>query len=109
MPKATRRAGHKRYDAGPWSVKFVQITAAGRKSRPIISNARGKRVRASKPANAVLMGAAPELYEALEALEDSARFLLGVLRCEHPLVKEPPELARAAELLGRVRRELLWA
>ncbi len=109
MPKPTRRAGRSRYDAGPWSVEFVQYTASGRRSRPVISNARGKRVRATKPANAVLMGAAPELYEALEALEDNARFLLGVLRCEHPLAKEPAQLARAAALLARVRRELLWA
>jgi hypothetical protein len=90
-------------------VEFVQFTPAGRESRPVITNARGKRVRASKPANAVLMGSATELYEALEALEDSARFLLGVLRHEHPLVKEPAQLARVAGLLGRVRRELHWA
>jgi hypothetical protein len=64
-------------------------------------------VRASKPANALLMGAGPELYEALEGLVDQAEFLLAVLRCEHPLAREPAELDRARRLLRRLRPALL--
>jgi hypothetical protein len=97
----------KRYDPGPWAVRFAQLDARGRASRPYLTNACGRRVRAGKPANAVLMGAAPELYEALEALADQAEFLLRVLRAEHPLAQEPAALAQAQRLLRRVRLDLL--
>ncbi len=101
------RAPRRRYDPGPWAVHFAQVDARGRASRPYLTNARGRRVRAGKPANAVLMGAAPELYEALEGLADHAEFLLRVLRAEHPLAQEPAALEQARRLLRRLRLELL--
>jgi hypothetical protein len=103
QPRPPRR----RYDPCPWAVRFAQLDARGRASRPYITNARGRRVRAAKPANAVLMGAAPELYEALEGLADQAAFLLSVLRSDHPLAHEPADLERAKRLLRRLRLDLL--
>jgi hypothetical protein len=107
MPMATPKRRRTKYTAGPWMVKFTQINERGQSSRPIIIDVKGKRVRATKAGNAVVMGAAPELYEALEALADNADFLVRVLRCEHPLFREPEQLARAKALLTRVRRDLL--
>jgi hypothetical protein len=101
------RPPRKRYDPGPWAVTFAQADGRGRTSRPVTRNARGRRVLASKPANALLMGAAPELYEALEGLAEQAEFLLSVLRCEHPLAGEPAALHRARRLLRHLRASLL--
>jgi hypothetical protein len=102
-----KRPARTRYDAGSWTVQFLQVDHRGRASRPVLLNARGRRVCPSKNANAVLMAAAPELYEALEALADRADFLLAVLRSDHPLTPGPEELAQARALLARVRRALI--
>jgi hypothetical protein len=86
---------------------FPQTDDHGRAARPVIRNAWGKRGRASRPANALLIGAGPELYEALEGLAAQAEFLLPVLRCEHPLARESAALDRARRLLRRQHPGLL--
>jgi hypothetical protein len=58
------------------------------------------------PGNAVLMAAAPALYELLEEVTEQAEFYLLMLRSEHPGMAASAPLA-ARKLLAEIRCGLL--
>jgi hypothetical protein len=101
----------KRYARGPWRIEWRQLRQApgGRlvASRPRILDAAGKAVRLSHPGNAVLMAAAPALYELLEEVTEQAEFYLLMLKSEHPRMEAAAPLTAARKLLSAIRCALI--
>jgi hypothetical protein len=58
----------------PWHFVFRQVDGMGRASRPVVRNARGKKI-GHRPADATLMAAAPELLELVAALADRVEMM----------------------------------
>jgi hypothetical protein len=104
---ATRTPTNRRYARDPWRIEWRQVNARGEVSRPRILDAAGKPVRLSRKGNAVLMAAAPALFELLDEVADQAEFYLLMLKSEHPRMEAAAPLAAARKLLSAIRCALL--
>jgi hypothetical protein len=102
---------NRRHARGPWQIEWRELRQVPGKgvvaSRPRILDAAGKAVRLSHPGNAVLMAAAPALYELLEEVTEQAEFYLLMLKAEHPGMAAAAPLAAARKLLAEIRLGLL--
>jgi hypothetical protein len=93
------------HSPGPWHCEFRQFDSHGRASRPVVRNRRGKKI-GSRPADAELMAAGPELVELAASLADCVEMqaLQIASALELRSAPYPPILAEARRLLARLRR-----
>jgi hypothetical protein len=89
----------------PWRVQWLQCSQNGKRSRPRVVDATAKPLPLSKQAVAVLLAAAPELFELVDLLADRADFLTRVLKNEHACFETDDLVTRAERLLHRIRWE----